>query len=320
MNDETPLPPGVGEAMRTLALDRATATAVDALTDAAIPSLLLKGISTARWIYPEESARPYTDVDLLVPPGRLADAEAVLGELGFRRGRFASLRDDWPKHAVPLGSPDGLSIDLHRTFVGVGATDEELWREMETASESIELGGSTVRIPAQPRRAFVLALHAAKDGAYTRKARADIDRAVEVLSLSVWREAVAVAQRLDALAAFAQGLRRTERGRMLAETLALPADLPPALALRQDPPPPLAVGMDWMLHSGGVRGKGRLALRKVFPPREFMRAWSPIAQRGTWGLALAYAGRPFWILWRFVPAYLAVRRARREPREGAGQR
>ena len=303
--------------MRALALDRATAGVVEALRDAGIPSLLLKGASTARWIYKDESVRTYADVDLLVPPEHLVDAESLLDGVGFRRIGFESIPHDWPKHAVALTNEQGLAIDLHRTFLGVGASDDRLWAEMNAGAESMELGGGRVRVPSEPGRAFVLAAHAAKDGALASQVRRDLDRATEVVADSVWREALAMAERLDAIPSFAAGLRRTERGSELADRLELPRTSTVQLALRDTPPPPLAVGIDWLL-SGAGSHRFAVVARKLFPPREFMLAWSPLARRGTLGLALAYAGRPFWVISRAVPAYLAVRRARRSDRARPG--
>ena len=55
-------------AARILRLDRATGEVVTALRAHGIRSILLKGPSAARWLYDNESERPYVDCDLLVAP------------------------------------------------------------------------------------------------------------------------------------------------------------------------------------------------------------------------------------------------------------
>jgi hypothetical protein len=48
----------------------------------------------------------------------------------------------------------------------------------------------------------------------------------------------------------------------------------------------------------------------------FIRAWSPLARRGRVGLAVAYAYRPLWVLWRVGPAVWALARARKQAGRG----
>lgn len=50
----------------TLSCDRIAAEVTSALRHAAIPTILLKGPSIARWLYPS-GGRHYIDTDILVP-------------------------------------------------------------------------------------------------------------------------------------------------------------------------------------------------------------------------------------------------------------
>ncbi len=298
--------------MRVLALDRATAAAADALRDARIDCILLKGPALARWLYDDESERPYVDADLLVSPADVGAAETKLGELGFRRLGLDTLRSDRPRPSITLRrEDDGLAIDLHHSFLGIGVEPDVAWRVLRPMTEPIEVGGATLLMLTTPARAVVLSLHAAKDGSRSRQVVRDMERAVEVVDLDVWRHAVAVAERLDAVEGVRAGICRSPAGEALATRLGLPAAVSVDAALREQRPPPMAAGMKWFLEEESLGAKARVARQKLFPPPSFMRAWRPLARRGALGLALAYVWRPFWVVWHSLPAAIAVRRARR---------
>ena len=57
----------------------------------------------------------------------------------------------------------------------------------------------------------------------------------------------------------------------------------------------------------------------IFPKGsdEYMRWWSPMARRGRLGLSIAYLWRPFWACAQAARAVPALRRARRDMRQGA---
>src|SRR5579862_2246005 len=57
------------------------------LEQAGIPTLVLKGVALALLYYPEPFFRPVTDVDVLVPVRRAADAIDALAEGGWTAGR-----------------------------------------------------------------------------------------------------------------------------------------------------------------------------------------------------------------------------------------
>ncbi len=83
-----PSPGEVAPAARTdaairLALDAATADAVQALRAQSIRAILMKGPAISRWLYAPPSDRRYRDIDLLVWPGQFDAAAEVLGGLGY---------------------------------------------------------------------------------------------------------------------------------------------------------------------------------------------------------------------------------------------
>lgn len=323
MSPENPLPPAIQAMGRTMGADRVTAEVVDAFRAKSIESILLKGPAIARWLYDEGALRAYADCDLLVAPEDFERGESVLAELGFEREGLDTIPGDWPKHARTWYRNDGGNVDLHRSFVGVGAADTELWEQFSIGTETMKVAGTDVRVLSKAGRALVLTLHAAKDGARVGKARHDLGHALERVPLEVWRETAALADRLEASRAFAAGLRLIPDGQRLADALELPSEIPMETALRRrGGAPPFAVGIEWLTTTPGVKRKMALIGRKLIPPPAFMRSWNPLARRGRLGLALAYVWRPFWVLWRLGPALWTwfrartqVRRSRTRPRD-----
>ncbi len=95
-----------------LMVDQA-ALALQALHEASIRTMVLKGTALLLVHYRDLGARPMADVDILVPESRATDALDALEALGWRGD--PSRR--WLKtesHAGTVVSPSGLSVDLHR--------------------------------------------------------------------------------------------------------------------------------------------------------------------------------------------------------------
>jgi putative nucleotidyltransferase-like protein len=295
-------------AMRMLALDRGTAEVVTAFRSSQIASILLKGPAMARWLYTDGMARGYADIDLLIPEERFEDAESVLEGLGFTRHPLETIQGDWERYSHTWNRQEAnIDVDLHRTLVGVGVRPAELWDVLSRRVEPMSVGGIDVDVLQPGARALVLALHTAKDGPRIGKARHDLGHAVARLPEDVWRDTVEVAEQVGAVGALGAGLRLVvPSGVELAEALGLTAEAPPDVAIRaHEGAPPLAVGIGWLLSTPGRRGKLRLVARKLVPPPEYLRAWTPLARRGRLGLAAAYVWRPFWVLWHAGPALRA---------------
>jgi hypothetical protein len=317
-NATAPIPAAMRAAVRSMSVDRAVVEVIPRLRDAGIPSILLKGASHARWLYDDPDERTYADCDLLVPPRDAEGAESVLAGVGFVRRGFESVVRDRPHYGFPLWRADNVSIDLHTTFLGINAPPDRVWATLEPRTQAMPLVGDQVPVLDPVARALVLVLHAAKDGGKREgrgsKAIRDLELAVDRIPVEDWRRTVELATDLDALEAFASGLRRIEPGELLADELELTDRMSPEVALRLQQPPPLAVGVDWMMHDATPTEGLRVAARKVFPPPAYLRAWSPLARRGRLGLALAYIGRPFWVAWKLIPAIRAARKARKVAR------
>jgi len=299
-----------------LALDVATAEVTAAFRAEGILTILLKGAALRDWPSPDP-ARTSVDIDLLVPPDRFDDAEGVLERLGFESRALDGLPYDRPVPAHTWsGGTYGANIDLHRSLIGVGASPEVTWTILAAETNVLDLGTAKVDALAPAARAMHVALHAAQHGKEQTPPLRDLQRAVDALPLELWAEAAEIATRLDALPAFAAGLRLVPAGAAIASALKLPRAQTTDVALMAATPPDMARGFAWLDNLPGLREKGHFIARKLVPPPDWLRAWSPLARRGRLGLAAAYAWRLLWLLVHAGPGFLAWRRARREARAG----
>ena len=295
----------------SLQLDVVAAEVVGAFRSAGIPSILLRGPAVATWLYKDEG-RPYFDVDLLVPARSVPQAAACLEELGFEDVSVEGvLRGDRPAHARTWARRKRDLVDLHTTVVGVRLPPDDAWAVLAEDAETLDVGGKEIKILHQPARALMLALHAAQHGARSPSTLEDLRRVLAQLQLATWQQASSLAAQLDAVDAFAAGLRLVPTGAEIADRLQLPSSASVDVALRVRTPPPMALGFEWFSQTQGLQGRLSLAARKVVPTPAFMRAWSPLAGRGRTGLVLAYAWRPVWLALHAGPAFLAWRRARK---------
>jgi hypothetical protein len=294
-----------------LALEALAAEVTTTFERSGIPSILLKGPAVIRWLYPASTDRYSVDVDLLVAPADLARAEAALEELEF--GPFEPRRDD--KHARSWVRPgDALPVDLHRSIVGVGVTDEHAWDILSGVTEQLEMCGAPVSVLQPHGRALHVALHAAQETPDKVKALRDLGRALELVDFDVWQEARILAIELGALPALGAGLRLLPLGDAVARKLELPNYVTAEIALRTAGAPDLSLGMNHLLELDGTATRARFVASRAFPSPAAMRAWTPLARRGRLGLAAAYLWRVPWLAARLVPALRAVYSARRENR------
>jgi hypothetical protein len=300
-------------AARILHLDAATAAVSEAFAAAGIRSVLLRGPSIERHLYGPGEVRSYVDADLLVEPGTFARGEQVLAEHGFTHYAVLGQRSaDRPAWSRTWSRPDGGTVDLHRTLVGVGVEDEEVWRTLGDHVQPVAVARRRLDGLDTAATALVVTLHAAHHGRQVRKPLDDLARALEQIPDDAWQDAAALAKRLAATPAFAAGLRLLPAGTDLARRLDLQETATAEVILRASTAPAMALGFEWLARTPGPRRKLVLIVGKLVPDREFMRAWSPLARGGSrLGLALAYAWRPFWLLWHTAPglhAWLAARR------------
>jgi hypothetical protein len=301
----------------SLHADAVAAEVGGSLSDAGIPCILLRGRSIARHLYGRDETRGYGDADLLIREAWIAKAEEVLRRLSFRDvtglGRRPSDRPPWS--STWERDRDGGNVDLHWTLVGAHAPPDVVWNVLDRQAERLEVARRDVLGLNAPATAMIIALHAAQHGMQVERVRDDLARALSQFGRETWQAAARLAQAIDALAAYGFGLRLLPEGAELANHLLLPKTASVEAILRSEDAPPTALGFDWLSQTPGLFGKARLIAGKIVPDRAFMRVWFAPARGGSsLGLALGYAWRPVWLLWRApggLRSWLSARRIAR---------
>jgi hypothetical protein len=178
---------------------------------------------------------------------------------------------------------------LWSRFTGIplelGVSADDLWTALASETEKVLVCGLQTEILAPPVRALHLALHASQHASdHYPKPVEHLARALEVVSLEVWKSAALLATRLRAVPAFSHGLRILPAGQRLADRLQPPVAVSVKIALRDGPSPALAMELDWLLNLPGFWTKMVHLARKVVPSAAHLKAWSPLANRGRAGL------------------------------------
>ena len=297
--------------------DSAAVELTAALEAAGIRSILLKGPSAQRWLYAEGETRHYWDIDLLVSPAELPRAEAVAAGLGFEPLSSESTRIQQESHHERWYRPrDNVCVELHRGFLGVEASDEQLWEELVRETEPLSLGGTedVVRVPGLAARTLLVGLHAAAKrtgGNATRGSRTCRNQ----VPAETWREAAVLARRLRAEPALAIGLSFVPEGVALSRRLELTGTTSAEVILRSTIPPPTAMGFERLQRTPGLAGKLGYLASELTPSRDTLRKADPLARYGTVGTAAAYVIRPFRLAAQAPRGFLAWRSARRRASE-----
>ena len=279
--------------------------ATRALADADVDCLLLKGASFAQWLY-DDGSRTSVDVDLLVRHRDLDRAATALSESDWVRTGLVD--DEVEHHAVAWRHPILQTVDLHHTLVGVGVDHDTLWRAFTADRVVIPVRGEDVDVLGAAARCLHVALHLAQDSHAREKKQRDLRLALAKEDLEVWRNAAALADTLEATAAFVAGLRTQERGRAVADALGLRprSDVEVALRLGGDRSGAVALHR-WRRRSPAAR-MGEV-WRRLWPSGDFLRDWWPPAARGPGWMVVARFRRMAWVLARLPGAARALRRA-----------
>lgn len=303
--------PEVAAGAQKLVADVTTARLLAELSQAGVKAILLKGPAVAEWLY-QGAVRLYGDRDILISEEDIRTAEAVLEDLKFCNVGGKYIPNDRPWYArCWTRARDGAVIDVHRTLSGVGVVPSDAWRVLSLNTEPMWIRGVEVEVLRESARALHVALHAAHHGARSPKPLEDLTRALDLVTVDVWRTAASIAAALDARPAFAAGLNLLPEGRVLAHTLGVFDKPSVEVALRAESAPRLSLGIAWLMGVPGFLPKVRLVLRKAVPAPEYLRGWKPFAHRRPGGLCLAYLWRPFWLLWHALPGLRAWRQANR---------
>ena len=207
-----------------LRLDSWTGQISAELSRNAIPHVLLKGPSTAQWLY--APPRLYRDIDLLVPASALTRTVVVLERSGLAARAGGRLGEDC-EHSLFMRTPNGIDVDLHVTLPTMrrprGHQRDRTWRLLAPHLTALELDGTPVPALDEPARCVVLSLHAlanAHDGSWAVQ---DLRLARSRASVRVWQQAEALAELLGVLPAFRAGIWLVEPGST--DLSSLPADV-----------------------------------------------------------------------------------------------
>lgn len=220
--------PALLRAARALSCDRITAEVIGAMRGARIETILLKGPSIARWLYPD-GGRGYIDTDILVPASEVDHAADVLRSLGFTDllDGFHPLERDaylgettFVRRAESGHGPEGL-VDLHHNLPGMPASSEALWQAFSADPEVMRVGGVEVRVASRTALALHVVLHAAQHG-FQGHTREDLSRAIAVMAASHWRDTADMAARLGVADVLGATLRHHAAGAEIADRLGLP--------------------------------------------------------------------------------------------------
>ncbi len=135
--------------LEILALD-----VLDLLAQSGLDARLLKGMATAHLDHPDPNRRTFSDIDLLVEPGRFTATLDALAAHGWRRDlpeRRPDFDDRFGKDGT-LQRDHWGQVDLHRTLVmgafGLWIDLDDLW----SGSAAFVLGGREVHALDSPRR------------------------------------------------------------------------------------------------------------------------------------------------------------------------
>lgn len=311
------LPPKVVEAGQVLRVDSVTAEVVGRFEAAGIRTILMKGPSFRRWLYPE-GGRSYTDSDLLVEERSLEAARSILSDAGFGlASKQRAFKDPQPGYGW-IREGDGAQVDLHESIHGVGVEPGVFWDAIVPEVEHLDVGGRRVEVFGLRARLLHVVLHAAQHAEDRPTTHTDLERAIERVDAGLWAAALDLARDLDAVEPFRRGLALAELGEDVARSLDLEPWLDPGptteqVVRRTMPGEPVVGGLVWLAMTKGLRKRASLVVYRVFA-KESLRAWTPLATRGWWGLTLARVARPFWLLAQLPRAVPRLMRARREAR------
>ena len=120
---------------------------VQALDQADVPVVLLKGAALVHTLYPSPELRPMSDLDLLVPPKLAERAQRTLRDLGFHAPLVQRARA-YQHHHLPIAHKQvaGLTmqIEIHRRLLPPDARHGKDFYSLTRPLVPIALGGQTV--------------------------------------------------------------------------------------------------------------------------------------------------------------------------------
>jgi hypothetical protein len=252
-------------AVQRLRLQALAIKAHNVFAAADIDHLLLKGPTTADWLY--DPPRSFCDVDVLIPRTQLDKAVRVLEEHGVAR---AGLQDfgEGSLHAHTLVASDGSQLDVHVSLpmVPIDRRDpDRTWRVVSPHATRFDVPGSE-GLPAldEAGRCLTLALHHASRR--LSQSSEDLRRAVAKADPMSWQIAKTLARDLGVTEVVEVALADIN-GREIPATVTLTGRLAVrSLSLGSQGPRSRILA----LRTAPGREVPRLLLREAFPSRRFL--------------------------------------------------
>jgi len=153
---------------RMLVLAEELAQLARGLKARGIPFALFKGPALAVQLYGDLAAREYNDFDLIVPPGRVAEAEALLEQRGYRAAlgdpAFRRFFQGYQGQSAFRHPDSPAALDLHWSFSGsflpFPLASDGIWQDLVTVS----IAGEEIPTLNPDDIALLLAGHGTKEG------------------------------------------------------------------------------------------------------------------------------------------------------------
>jgi hypothetical protein len=156
--------------LRALMLDTTLRRVVNALEEAGVPTLPIKGTTLADRVHGDPGLRPTTDVDVLVPRAQIRSAVGALRALGYPAPEDPVWTDGLPEMHYTFAGGDAAAprVELHwRVHPSERGFSEELLRAATESPDGLKRAG--------PVHEFALLLLIyARDGLYGPRLVADI--------------------------------------------------------------------------------------------------------------------------------------------------
>lgn len=151
----------------SLLLASETARLTGVLDAAGVRSMPLKGPVLAQMLHGDPSRRQFSDLDILVEPGRAGEAVTALRDAGYEskwpaRTAARQARFNWYEELPLRHTRDGIDVDLHWSFTPrhylARMDDRAVWGR----AESVDFLGRSVEVPAPQDYLEYLSLHGAR--------------------------------------------------------------------------------------------------------------------------------------------------------------
>jgi hypothetical protein len=274
-------------AFKNAVLLRRTAELAAELAKEGIPVILLKGLHLARFVYAEPALRSMTDIDLLVPRERLAEAERIFLSLGYGPLPRPDLEEYTARsnHLAKLHKPGAPVLELHWTIELPTSPFHIDLDGLWARARATELQGVTVFLLAPEDLLLHLALHESYHHGFAWSAlKGLVDLDAVVVRHAAELDWTVLAKRANTWGA--SGFIYTTL-RLVKEILGTPIPTATFEALRHDPgdeavieaarqhvlSPELKLPEPYLELAGktGLRERWSLIRRRVFLPRESMQ-------------------------------------------------